>query len=229
MLPGVDIVVPAGPADRAWLGLLPQLANAHANRIILVLTGDDAFDATGVPNNLKVCRSKPGRAIQLNAGTQSSDSMWLWFVHADSRVTADTLNAMHRFVCADATAIGYFRLGFLPDGPRATVLNAWGAHFRSRVLGLPFGDQGLLMPRSVYDALGGFDETVSAGEDHDLVWSARARGIPLRAIPAPILTSARKYAERGWWRTTRQHLRMTREQARQFSRRHDRHDCRESP
>lgn len=228
MLPGADIIVPAGPGDRSWSGLLPQLAEAHANRIILVLADDDAVDTGEVPTNLQVCRSKVGRAIQLNVGAQSSDSAWLWFVHADSRVTAPTLSAMHQFVCADETAIGYFRLRFLPDGPRATVLNAWGAHFRSRVFGLPFGDQGLLMPRRVFDALGGFDETVSAGEDHDLVWSARARGVPLRAIPAPILTSARKYAERGWWRTTRQHLGMTREQARLFSRRHHR-DSLESP
>jgi len=182
----------------------------------------------GAPVNLQVCRSKAGRAIQLNAGAGASDSAWLWFVHADSRVTPATLLAMQQFVSADEATIGYFRLRFLADGPRATLLNAWGAQFRSRVLGLPFGDQGLLMPRRVFDALGGFDETVSAGEDHDLVWSARARGIPLRAVNAPILTSARKYAERGWWRTTCQHLGMTREQARTFSQRHDRRNSVES-
>jgi GT2 family glycosyltransferase len=127
---------------------------------------------------------------------------------------------MRRFVGNDAAAIGYFRLRFLADGPRLTFLNAWGAHFRSRVFGLPFGDQGLLMPRRIFDALGGFDESVTAGEDHDLIWSARTRGIPLLPVDAPIFTSARKYAERGWWRTTREHLGMTRDQARRFSRRH---------
>ena len=221
MQSGVDIIVPAGPGDHAWHGLLPQLAGTCANRIVLALVDDDGVELESPPTNLHVSHGKAGRAIQLNSGARASESAWLWFLHADSRVTPVTLDAMQRFVDTDASAIGYFRLHFLDDGPRWTFLNGWGAFFRSRVLGLPFGDQGLLMPRRVYDALGGFDETVLAGEDHDLIWSARARGIPVRSIGAPIFTSARKYAERGWWQTTREHLGMTREQARRFSRRHD--------
>ncbi|MEZ5463434.1 glycosyl transferase family 2 [Dokdonella sp.] len=220
MVPGVDIIVPAGPGDDAWRGLLPQLAEANANRIALVLAGNDDPDMENPPAGLCIHRSAAGRAIQLNAGARGSDAAWLWFVHADSRVIPATLRAMQRFVDDDAAAIGYFRLRFLDDGPRLMFLNAWGAHFRSRALGLPFGDQGLLMPRRIFDVLGGFDESVAAGEDHDLIWSARTRGIPLLPVPAPIFTSARKYAKRGWWRTTREHLGMTRDQARRFSRRH---------
>lgn len=252
MRPELDIVVPAGPGDRAWTSLLPQLARSQANRIILVLADDDACDVPETlekpslrckddeqgfvracldetPANLQVCRSKAGRAIQLNAGARASDAAWLWFLHADSQVTSETLAAMQEFARMDSVAIGYFRLRFLDDGPRWMFLNTFGAAFRSRVLGLPFGDQGLLMPRSVFDAIGGFDETVAIGEDHDLIWSARSRGIPIRALAAPILTSARKYAERGWWRTTREHLGMTREQAQRFSRRHNRRKFAETP
>lgn len=221
MQPDVDIIIPAGPGDRAWYGLLPQLAGTRANQVVLALVDGDGCELENPPKNLQVCHSVAGRAMQLNSGARASQSAWLWFVHADSRVTQGTLDAMQRFVDADASAIGYFRLRFLDDGPRWTFLNAWGAFFRSRVLGLPFGDQGLLMPRRVFDALGGFDETVSAGEDHDMIWSARAQGIPVSSVGAPIFTSARKYAERGWWRTTREHLGMTRDQASRFSRRHD--------
>ncbi|MGB0135536.1 glycosyltransferase [Dokdonella sp.] len=228
MQPDVDIIVPAGPGDRAWRELLPQLVAARVNRVILVLADDDLSDPGDIPPEVQVCRSKAGRALQLNAGARVSESPWLWFVHADSRVTPATLGAMQHFVDADATAIGYFRLRFLADGPRWTFLNAWGADLRSRLLGLPFGDQGLLMPRRVFDSLNGFDESVVAGEDHNLIWAARAHGIPLGAVPAPIYTSARKYAERGWWRTTWQHLGMTRTQARSFSRNNNRRDTAEA-
>jgi hypothetical protein len=220
MHPSLAIIVPAGPGDHAWRGLLPQLAQARADHLILVPANGDACNADDSLANLRVRPSEPGRALQLNAGARSTTARWLWFLHADSRVTASTLEVMRRFVDRDESAIGYFRLRFLDDGPRWTFLNAWGANFRSRVLGLPFGDQGLLMPRRIFEALGGFDEAVVGGEDHDLVWAARARHIPLRALAAPVFTSARKYARQGWWKTTRRHLTLTREQAGRFSRRH---------
>ncbi|HZF97242.1 MAG TPA: glycosyl transferase family 2, partial [Pseudoxanthomonas sp.] len=98
------------------------------------------------------------------------------------------------------------------------ALNALGAWFRSRCLGLPFGDQGLALPRALFERLGGFDESLRGGEDHDLVWRARRAGVPLQPARAPLYTSARKYAQRGWGATTAFHLRETWRQARRFSR-----------
>ena len=218
MRPSLAIVIPAGPGDRTWEGLLPQLAAARAREVMLVLAQGDDEVMGALPANVTVIRSAAGRARQLNAGAARMNADWLWFLHADSRIVASTLDALHRFVEADETAIGYFDLRFLHDGPRLMFLNALGAHMRSRLLGLPFGDQGLLMPRRVYDAIGGFDEHVGAGEDHAAIWAARALDIPLRALRAPVYTSARKYAQRGWWATTRDHVRATAQQARRFSR-----------
>lgn len=214
----VAIIIPAGPGDTAWRKLLPQLAAADAREIVLVLTDADG-GLTGADLNVRVIHSPAGRARQLNAGAHASHAEWLWFLHADSSVSTKTLDAMRGFVHADQDAIGYFRLGFVEDGPRWMFLNAWGAALRSWLFGLPFGDQGLLLPRRVFEALECFDESVGKGEDHALIWTARAQGIPLRAIKATIRTSARRYAENGWWRTTRTHLGMTREQATRFSRR----------
>ncbi len=220
----VAIIIPAGPGDGAWRTLLPQLANAAVDEIVLALVdGDDGLSDSDL--NIRVVHSPAGRAHQLNVGAKASRAEWLWFVHADSVVPGRTLDAMHAFVSEAPDAIGYFRLGFVNDGPALMFLNAWGAALRSRWLGLPFGDQGLLMPRTIFEALGGFDESVEKGEDHALIWAARARGIPLRAIKATLRTSARRYAENGWWRTTMTHLRMTREQAKRFSRRTKLHEA----
>ena len=218
MSPSLAIVVPAGPGDSAWHGLLLQLGAAHAREIALVLPVSEPETPVELPGNVTVVLSAAGRARQLNAGAAATSADWLWFVHADSRVTAATLAALHRFVAADADAVGYFDLRFLADGPRLTALNTLGAWLRSRWLGLPFGDQGLLMPRRVFAAIGGFDERPRGGEDHALVWSARRLGVPLQPLRAPIFTSARKYAQRGWWATTARHLRLTCAQAWRFSR-----------
>lgn len=218
MRPTIAIAIPAGPGDLAWQGLLPQLGDARAEEVVLVVPLDAPELTAVLPGNTAVHRSPAGRARQLNAGAAATRADWLWFVHADSRVTAATLEALHRFVAADRAAIGYFDLRFLDDGPRLVVLNTIGAALRSRWLGLPFGDQGLLMPRRVFDALGGFDAAEPGGEDHALVWAARRAGVPLIALGAPIFTSARKYAHGGWWATTHLHLRLTCTQAWRFSR-----------
>jgi len=218
MQPTIAIVIPAGPGDLAWQGLLPQLDGARANEVVLVVPLDAPELSAALPANTSVHRSPTGRAQQLNAGAAATRADWLWFVHADSRVTAATLDALHRFVAANRAAIGHFDLRFLDDGPRLVVLNTIGATLRSRWLGLPFGDQGLLMPRRVFEALGGFDEAEPGGEDHALVWAARRAGVPLIALRAPIHTSARKYAQLGWWATTRRHLRLTCTQAWRFAR-----------
>jgi GT2 family glycosyltransferase len=98
------------------------------------------------------------------------------------------------------------------------ALNAGGAWLRSRWLGLPFVEQGLVLPRGIFAALGGFDTTLAHGEDHDLVWRARRGGLRLRPLRAPLYTSARRYAACGWLRTTTEHLAMTAQQAWRFSR-----------
>lgn len=218
MSPSLAIVVPAGPGDNAWHDLLPQLAAVNASRIALVLPRQEPLASVILPANLSVVRSEAGRARQLNAGAVATRSDWLWFVHADSRINGATIRALQDFVVADQEAIGYFDLRFLDDGPWLTVLNTIGARFRSRWLRLPFGDQGLLMPRRVFDEIGGFDDHPHGGEDHSLVWSARKQGVPLQALRAPIYTSARKYAQYGWWETTVRHLRLTCSQAWRFSR-----------
>jgi hypothetical protein len=113
--------------------------------------------------------------------------------------------------------LGYFRLRYLADGPMPARLNALGAGLRSRLLHLPFGDQGFLLRRVTFETLGRFDETLSGGEDHALVWLARARSVPLVDLSMPIFSSARRYRDEGWLRTTLRHAWLTVSQARRFS------------
>ncbi|MDN5781235.1 MAG: glycosyl transferase family 2, partial [Luteimonas sp.] len=163
-------------------------------------------------------RAPTGRALQQNAGAAAADGEWLWFVHADATLAAATLPALARFIAAGAPALGYFDLRFLDDGPALTRVNAVGAWLRSRWLRLPFGDQGLLLPRAAFVSLGGFDPATARGEDHQLVWRARRTGLAIKPVGAPIYTSARRYAAQGWATTTGGHLLETWRQARRFAR-----------
>jgi rSAM/selenodomain-associated transferase 1 len=80
-------------------------------------------------------------------------------------------------------------------------------------LRLPFGDQGFCLSNEQFCRLGGFNESLQYGEDHDLIWRAHRAGISVKRVPAPIATSARKYRREGWLRTTGLHLWRTINQA----------------
>jgi rSAM/selenodomain-associated transferase 2 len=218
----LSVIIPVGPGERAWPALLGDLArvDTHVEIILVGVTGEAPRDFEAARYRLRVparwLETNPGRARQQNAGAALAQGGTLWFLHADSRVPAETVDAALDFAGRDA--LGYFELRFKDDGPMLVRLNAIGAGIRSRCLGLPFGDQGLLIDRQRFAALGRFDETLDRGEDHALVWAARRAGVPLLPLRAPVLTSARRYAERGWLRTTLRHARLTLAQAWQYSR-----------
>ena len=213
----LSVIVPLAPGETEWQGLLQQLTSLPAgSEVIVVRADDESWPAPASwPMRLRYreCHCKPGRARQLNLGARLATGHWLWFLHADSRLRSDSLRELRRFLAEGIDALGWFQLAFRKDGPRWTILNAAGANLRSRWLGLPFGDQGLVLPRHCFEALHGFDEEARYGEDHLLVWAAHHAALPLRRIPALLETSARKYAQQGWLTTTLRHWRRTTAQA----------------
>jgi GT2 family glycosyltransferase len=205
----VAAVIPVGPGDRSWrglLGVLDRLAPTLPRRLVFA-HGD--LQARPRHAHERWAEASRGRARQQNAGAAALDHDWLWFLHADSRPTAATIAALQAFIDLRDDAIGYFDLRFLDDGPALMRLTELGVRWRCLGFGLPFGDQGLLLRRERFYELGGFDESRSYGEDHALVWEARRQGVPIRRIAAPLYTSARKYREHGWLATTLRHQRLT--------------------
>lgn len=196
----LEIIIPAGPGEDGWRRLVGQLPTAWK----VCLSAVDARPAD-LPERFGWLQSPAGRGRQLNAAAGATQARWLWFVHADSVITEPALAQVVQTVADDNDVLAYLDLAFLPDGPRQTLLNAWGANLRSRWLGLPYGDQGLCLPARWFQRLGGFRTDLERGEDLDFVVRARAAGLPLRRLPARIYTSARRYREQGWWKTSWQH------------------------
>lgn len=207
----VAVVIPIAPGERCWRGLvaaLDQLAPEIERRLVFARGDLQARPRTG-----RWTDAKRGRARQQNAGAAGLDREWLWFLRADSQPVHATIEALAAFLARGSAALGYFDLKFLDDGPRAMRLTEWGARWRCRWIGVPLGDQGLLLPRAAFYELGGFDESRSSGEDHALVWEARRHALPVERIAAPLYASARRYAEQGWLKTTWNQQRLTWRQA----------------
>ena len=142
------------------------------------------------------------RAKSLNAGAARAQNSFLWFLHADSRVNVQNFTSLDNGLRTRPNALHYFDLSFDDDGPALSCINSWGANWRSRIFGVPYGDQGLCLSREQFRETEGYPEDVPYGEDLLFVWRARQRGIRLNRIPTFLTTSARKYQQQGWLRLT---------------------------
>ncbi len=142
------------------------------------------------------------RAKNMNNGALKASKEYLWFLHADSRVTKENITSLTKALNDKPNALHYFSLKFAQDGPAWMKVNMWGANFRSKIFGLPFGDQGFCIKKSLFNQLGTYREDLSYAEDLMFVWQARQSRIVLNNISSYLLTSARKYQEKGWFKLT---------------------------
>lgn len=215
----LSVIIPVGPGDAAWRDLLGDLSALPAScEVLLVGTAGETAPSldTQAPGHVRWLQAPIGRASQLNAGVAAARNGVVWLLHADTRLSPGTLERMLERL-PGSNELAYFDLHF-SDGPPLMALNAAGAWLRSRIGRMPFGDQGFVIHRRSLLRLGGFDASVGRGEDHALVWSARRAGMRLKPVGCSLSTSARRYVEHGWWRTTLSHLWLTARQARRFSR-----------
>jgi len=205
----LSIVIPIGLNDTAWQPLQDILA-AYSPEIEIILSACQAApESSQWSKNTHWIQGEQGRAKQLNAGAAQASRPVIWFLHADTQVSSEVIAEVQDYLQSSRLSLGYFRLKFSLDGPKQMGINAWGANLRSRYLGLPFGDQGFILSQTVLTSLQGFDESLSLGEDLDFVVRAKAAGVLLQELNAELLTSARRYQQQGWLRTTLRFIRLT--------------------
>ncbi len=217
---GLSVIIPVAEGDSAWKELLPDLRSLAVDDAIVIssktnlekeLRGE--ADRLGLAASVRWVGTEVGRARQLNAGARAAPSEHYWFLHCDSKLTKHAVSNLKRSIGHHPQAILFFNLKFLSDGPIQMPTNEFGVWLRSRILRLPFGDQGFCMHNSTFKELGGFSETAPYGEDHLLIWCAHQKKIKLHCVGEALYTSARRYQTEGWAKTTGKHLRLTAHQA----------------
>jgi rSAM/selenodomain-associated transferase 2 len=179
-------------------GLLLQLNIAAIVKEIVIADGGSSDDTAAVAREAgaRVIAAPRGRGIQLAAGAEAAVGEWLLFLHADCRLEPSWEAAVRSFLSAPGLQAGYFDFGLDDPMPAARRLERIVA-YRCRALALPYGDQGLLISRPLYCAVGGF-APLPLMEDVDLVRRLGRRR--LARIGARCLSSPRRYRREGYWR-----------------------------
>lgn len=206
----ISIVIPTLDAAEGLRRSLPPLAAFGVLDLVreVVLADGGSSDVTPAIAEAAGARlvvSERGRGAQLAAGAATARGEWLLFLHADTALDVGWDEAVRTFIDhpGNARRAGYFRLR-LDDTRFGARRIAWLANLRSRILGLPYGDQGLLISRAFYRELGGF-RPLPLMEDVDLVRRIGRRRLVM--LDASAVTSAARYRRGGfWWRPVRNQL-----------------------
>jgi rSAM/selenodomain-associated transferase 2 len=189
----MNVIIPTWNAAAALPGTLSSLAEAACPVIIADARSPDGTADVARALGAKVVLAPKGRGAQLAAGAATATADWLLFLHADTRLEAGWSKAAHAFMDGPPGA-AHFTFGLDDDSPAARRLEravAW----RCRNFALPYGDQGLLIHRALYEALGGF-RPLPLMEDVDFI--RRLRPLRPQALAPRAVTSAEKWRRAGF-------------------------------
>ena len=199
----ISVVIPTLNVERTLTATLAALVSAAVDgvvREVIVVDGgsQDATAAIADGAGARVIDAPGPRGGQLNRGAKAARSPWLLFLHADTVLARNWTTEAVEFIRdielghrPDAAAA--FRRHSNERGMKARLLEA-GARARSSILALPYGDQGLLISKNLFDSVGGYRD-LPAMEDVDLVRRIGRRRLQLFETPA--MKTIDRFAESG--------------------------------
>lgn len=200
---GVSVIIPALDAARCLPRCLEAVVGADA---VIVVDGGSLDETVGVAleRGARVLSAPRGRGLQLKAGAAEAATEWLLFLHADTVLESGWRADFEAFAgdLGNARRAAVFTFA-VDDGSAAARRLERMVAWRGRVLGLPYGDQGLLISRAFYDELGGY-APLPIMEDVDLVRRiGRAR---LSVLPSRAVTCAERWRRDGWTRRSARNI-----------------------
>ena len=196
----LTIVIPTLNAGESLAACLTALDGND----VLIVDGGSTDDSVEIAHQAgaHIVTAPRGRGSQLRAGGEAARSNWLLFLHADTRLGAGWRDAVAKHIAAAPGRAGFFDLRLDDTAWQARIVER-GVALRVGLLGLPYGDQGLLISRRLYDDVGGF-RPLALMEDVDLV--RRIGRSRLRRLDATALTSADRWRRDGWLRRSARNL-----------------------
>lgn len=194
--PALSVVIPTLNEERSIATLLGDLRALAVRHEVIVVDGgsSDATVTVAAAAGARLIQSRRGRGVQLGAGARAAAAPVLCFLHADVRLGADARRELAEIASLNAEGAYAFRFGIDARGWRYRFIE-FGARLRTRLFTLPYGDQGLIVSRALYDAAGGYAD-LPLMEDVALVDALR-RLTPIRSLRATLPVSPRRWEQEG--------------------------------
>tara|TARA_B100000161_G_scaffold36365_1_gene21680 strand:+ start:797 stop:1480 length:684 start_codon:yes stop_codon:yes gene_type:complete len=189
----ISIIIPTlNEANNLPLLLSDLLTIQKKGETIIVDCGseDKTIDIANI-YGAKVYKAKErNRGLQLNIGAKNAKGEWLIFLHGDTRLTHDWFTKIKSLLKGDNNFIYHFKFKINDKKIIYRILEIL-VNFRSQYLKQPYGDQGLIIHKSIYLKNNGFRK-IPLMEDVDFIRRLRNKK-DLKQLNLPVFTSSRKW------------------------------------
>ncbi len=200
----ISVIVPTLNAEQSLTACLTALVPAAMDgfvREVIISDGGSTDQTLAIADDAgaRIVHTERGRGQQLREGARETRSDWLLFIHADTVLEAGWEREVFRHIRLiengdQPDRAAAFRFALDDDGLFAAYLGGAVA-LRCWALRLPYGDQGLLISRKLYDEIGGF-KPIELMEDVDLVRRLGRKRVKI--LRARAVTSAKRYHRDGY-------------------------------
>jgi rSAM/selenodomain-associated transferase 2 len=197
----ISIVVPAFNEAALIRNFLAHLRERAPKAEIIVVDGQSSDATAELATDLcdRVIKTRPNRAVQMNAGAAVARGDVLWFLHVDAEIPVGALPEIERALQDRHVAAGFFRIRLPRKNPVYRLTDSF-AHYAGLALRMRCGDHGLFCRRDAFAKVGGFPE-IALMEDVEFFRKLRRHG-RVAVLQKRIIASPRRYEEIGPVRLT---------------------------
>ena len=196
-----SIIMPVLNESAGLSNTLERLQVLRDSRTELIVVDGGSIDGSieiARPYADRVLPSRPGRALQMNAGAAIASGDVLIFLHADTDLPEDAMQQIGTGLVVAGHHWGRFDVRLSGSRWPLRVVELL-MNLRSRWSGMVTGDQAMFVRRTVFERVGGYP-VLPLMEDLAISKLLRREGRPL-CLKGPVITSSRRWEQRGILRT----------------------------
>jgi rSAM/selenodomain-associated transferase 2 len=139
--------------------------------------------------------SPKGRGRQMNKGASVATGDILLFLHTDTELPENAFRTISAVIDRKQYVGGAFDLG-IKSGRLIFRLIEKMVYIRTRLTGIPYGDQAIFIKKDFFAGMNGYQE-IPIMEDVELIRRLKKSGYKIWIIPQRVSTSPRRYEKEG--------------------------------
>lgn len=197
----ISVIIPALNEEAVIEGTLRSLTGISGVEIIVV-DGGSSDNTVSIAKSFshRVISAPRGRASQMNAGARAASGNILFFLHSDCLPPPAFGRLLTGALELPGVIAGAFDIRIGHGGKVYRIIERM-ANLRSRLTGIPYGDQGLFISRTIFESNGGFSD-IPIMEDIDMGQRLKRTGRIRFISDHPVTVSPRRWLGNGILRTT---------------------------